>query len=116
MLGGCAAVEKAAKHAGHDVLVPFTPGRTDATQEQTDVDVLRRARADRRRLSQLPPQGRADAAAEHLLVEQAFMLKLSAPEMTALVGGMRALNANVGQSRHGVFTDAARDADATTSS
>ena len=104
MLGGCAAVEQAAKKAGHDVEVPFAPGRTDATQEQTDAE------------SFAPLEPRADGfrnylkkgherSAEHLLVDKAFMLTLSAPEMTALLGGMRVLNANVGQSELGVFTD-----------
>ncbi len=104
VLGGCAAIEQAAKNAGYDVQVPFAPGRTDATQEQTDVEsfaVLEPA-ADGFRNYQ---QKGSELAAEHLLVDKAFMLALSAPEMTALVGGMRVLNANVGQSPHGVFTD-----------
>ncbi len=104
VLGGCAAVESAAKKAGHDVQVPFTPGRTDATQENDRHHVVRRARAERRRLPQLP-QGGHELSAEHLLVDKAFMLTLSAPEMTALLGGMRVLNANAGQSEHGVFTN-----------
>jgi catalase-peroxidase len=79
VLGGCAAVEAAAKNAGHDVTVPFTPGRTDASQDQTDV--------------------------EELLVDRAQLLMLSAPEMTVLVGGLRVLNANTNGSDHGVFTD-----------
>jgi catalase-peroxidase len=102
VLGGCAAVEQAAKKAGYDVQVPFTPGRTDASQEQTDVEsfAVLEPTADgfRNHLGQghqLP--------AEHLL-ERARMLTLSAPEMTALLGGLRVLNANVGQSKHGVFT------------
>jgi catalase-peroxidase len=104
VLGGCAAVEQAAKNAGHDVTVPFAPGRTDASQEQTDVEsfaVLEPAfdgfRNYLRAGEKLPP--------ETLLVERAFMLNLSAPEMTVLIGGMRALNANFQQARHGVFTD-----------
>ncbi len=104
VLGGCAAVEQAAKGAGYDVTVPFAPGRTDASQEQTDVDsfaVLEpTADAFRNYLQaeeKLPP--------EQLLVDRAYMLDLTAPEMTVLVGGMRALNANVGQSPHGVLTD-----------
>ena len=104
VLGGCAAVEAAAGAAGHDVQVPFAPGRTDATQEHTDVEsfaVLEPIADGFRNYFQ---KGR-QLAAEHLLVDKAFMLKLSAPEMTALIGGMRALNANVGQSQHGVFTD-----------
>jgi catalase-peroxidase len=104
VLAGCAGVEKAAKDAGHDVTVPFTPGRTDASQEQTDVDsfAVLEPRADGfrnyvRSGEKLP--------VETLLVDRAFTLNLSAPEMTVLLGGMRALNANVGQTRHGVFTD-----------
>ena len=104
VLGGCAAVEQAAKNAGHDVTVPFAPGRTDASQEQTDVEsfAVLEPTADGfrnylRAGEKLPP--------ETLLLDRAYMLTLTAPEMTVLVGGMRALNANVGQSRHGVFTD-----------
>jgi catalase-peroxidase len=103
VLGGCAAVEQAAKQAGHDVTVPFAPGRTDASQDQTDVEsfaVLEPAfdgfRNYARAGEKLP--------AEELLVERAFMLNLTPPEMAALVGGMRALNANFGQSQHGVLT------------
>ena len=106
VLAGCAAVEQAAKNAGHDVEVPFAPGRTDASQDQTDVDsfaVLEPA-ADgfRNYLS----KDQADQP-EQLLVDQAHRLTLSAPEMTVLIGGMRALNANSGQSGFGVFTDKA---------
>ncbi len=104
VLGGCAAVEEAAKRAGHDIAVPFTPGRTDASQEQTDVEsfaVLEPA-ADGFRNYVRKGNG---LAPEHLLVDKAFMLKLSAPEMTALVGGMRVLGTNVGGSQHGVLTD-----------
>ena len=104
VLGGCAAVETAAKRAGYDVAVPFVPGRTDATQEQTDVEsfaVLEPVADGFRNYIQ---KGVA-MTAEHMLVDKAFMLNLSAPEMTALLGGMRALNANVGQSEQGVFTD-----------
>ena len=104
VLGGCAAVEAAAQRAGYDVRVPFAPGRTDAAQEQTDVEsfaVLEPVADGFRNYLQ---KG-APVAAEHMLVDRAFMLNLSAPEMTALVGGMRALNANVGQSQHGVLTD-----------
>jgi catalase-peroxidase len=104
VLGGCAAVEQAAKNAGHDVTVPFAPGRTDASQEQTDVEsfaVLEPTHDGFRNYVQagnkLPP--------EHLLVDRAFMLRLTAPEMTVLLGGLRALNANFDQSAHGVFTD-----------
>ena len=104
VLGGCAAVERAARNAGHEVVVPFSPGRTDASQAQTDVDsfaVLEPA-ADgfRNHLD----SGCA-APAERLLVDRSQLLGLTAPEMTVLVGGMRVLNANVGQSPHGVFTD-----------
>jgi len=103
VLGGCAAVEQAAKNAGHDVTVPFTPGRTDASQEQTDVEsfaVLEPA-ADgfRNYLNDGYP-----LSAEELLVDRAQLLTLTAPEMTVLLGGMRVLNANFGRSQHGVFT------------
>ena len=104
VLGGCAAVEAAAKRAGYDVEVPFAPGRTDATQEQTDVEsfALLEPVADgfRNYLQKGTP-----LESEHMLVDKAFMLNLSAPEMTALVGGMRALNTNVGQTPYGVLTD-----------
>jgi catalase-peroxidase len=104
VLGGCAAIEKAAKDAGVDVKVPFTPGRTDASQEQTDVE------------SFAPLEPRADGfrnyvsgkrqfmLPEEALVDRAQLLTLTAPEMTVLVGGLRVLGANAGQSRHGVFT------------
>ena len=103
VLGGCAAVEEAAKKAGHTVTVPFTPGRTDASQEQTDVEAFE------------PLEPQADGfrnylardhhrTAEELLVDRAHLLNLSAPEMTVLVGGMRVLNTNSGQSELGVFT------------
>ena len=104
VLGGCAAVEQAAKNAGHEVTVPFTPGRTDASQEQTDVDsfaVLEPA-ADGFRNYLHPGH---PVAPETLLVDKANLLRLTAPELTVLVGGMRALNANHKQSQHGVFTD-----------
>ena len=104
VLGGCAALEEAAKRAGHDVKVPFSAGRTDASQKQTDVDsfAVLEPRADGfrnyiRKQDQRP--------AEELLVDRAQLLTLTAPEMTVLVGGMRALNANFGQSKHGVFTN-----------
>ena len=103
VLGGCAAVEKAAKNAGHDVQVPFSPGRADASPEQTDVEsfaVLEPA-ADGFRNYFATGKNRP---AEELLVDRAHMLTLTAPEMTVLVGGMRVLNANVGQSELGVFT------------
>ena len=104
VLGGCAAVEQAAKNAGHDVTVPFAPGRTDASQEQTDVEsfaVLEPTADGFRNYLQAGQK----LPAEHLLVERANLLTLTAPEMTVLIGGMRALNANFGQSEHGVFTD-----------
>ncbi|RJP18144.1 MAG: catalase/peroxidase HPI [Candidatus Abyssobacteria bacterium SURF_5] len=103
ILGGCAAVEQAAKNAGYDVTVPFTPGRTDASQEQTDVEAF----------AVLEPvadgfrnylKAKYAVSAEELLVDRAQLLTLTAPEMTVLIGGMRVLNANFGQSRHGVFT------------
>ncbi len=104
VLGGCAAVEQAARNAGHDITVPFAPGRTDASQEWTDVDAF----------EMLEPIGdgfrnyiRKDdpLSPETRLLDRANLLKLTAPQMTVLVGGMRALNANFGQSKHGVFTD-----------
>jgi catalase-peroxidase len=103
VLGGCAGVEQAAKNAGHDVTVPFTPGRTDASQEQTDVKsfaVLKPAADGFRNYLKT----KYAVSAEELLVDRAQLLTLTAPEMTVLVGGMRVLNANFGQSRHGVFT------------
>ena len=103
VLGGCAGVEQAAKNAGHKVTVPFTPGRTDASQDQTDVDsfaVLEPA-ADGFRNYQ---KAKYAISAEELLVDRAQLLTLTAPEMTVLVGGMRALNANFKQAQHGVFT------------
>jgi len=103
VLGGCAAVEAAAKKAGHEVTVPFSPGRTDASQEQTDADsfaVLEPAADGFRNYIRKGLEGHS----AELLVDKAQLLTLSAPEMTVLIGGLRALNANVGQSRHGVFT------------
>jgi catalase-peroxidase len=103
VLGGCAGVEKAAKNAGHDVKVPFTPGRADASQEQTDVEsfaVLEPA-ADGFRNYQ---NAKHKTSAEELLVDKAQLLTLTAPELTVLVGGMRVLNTNFDQSKHGVFT------------
>jgi catalase-peroxidase len=103
VLGGCAAVEKAAKNAGHDVEVPFAPGRTDARQDQTDVEAF----------APLEPiadgfrnylKAQYSVSAEELLVDKAQLLTLTAPEMTVLVGGMRVLGTNVGQIQHGVFT------------
>jgi catalase-peroxidase len=104
VLGGTAAVEQAAKNAGQDITVSFTPGRTDATQEQTDVDSFEvlepRADGFRNYL-----KGGEKIPAEILLVDRAYMLSLTPPEVTVLVGGLRALNANFGNTRHGVFTD-----------
>ncbi|GAA4696966.1 catalase/peroxidase HPI [Pseudonocardia yuanmonensis] len=104
VLGGCAAVEKAARDGGHEVTVPFTPGRTDASQEQTDVEsfAVLEPSADgfrnfMRSGDKVPPEQR--------LVDRAYMLNLTAPEMTVLVGGMRALDANAGHAPHGVLTD-----------
>ena len=103
VLGGSAAIEEAAKKAGHNVTVPFAAGRTDASQEQTDVESF----------AYLEPvadgfrnylKARFSVSAEELLIDRAQLLKLTAPEMTVLVGGMRALNANTGQSKHGVLT------------
>ena len=104
VLAGCAGVEQAAKSAGHEVQVPFTPGRTDASQEWTDEEsfaVLEPTADGFRNYLQADNPGRP----EDSLVERAYMLTLTAPEMTALIGGMRVLNANTGQSQHGVFTD-----------
>ncbi|MHB1189164.1 catalase/peroxidase HPI [Thiobacillus sp.] len=103
VLAGCAGVEEAAKKAGLSVTVPFAPGRTDASQAQTDVEAFAVLEpiADGFRNYQ---KGKYAVSAEELLLDKAQLLKLSAPEMTVLVGGMRALNANVGQSQHGVFT------------
>ena len=104
VLGGCAAVEQAAKKAGHDVSVPFTPGRTDASQAQTDVDSfdVLEPKADGFR-NYLKTE--YSVSAEELLVDRAQLLTLTAPEMTVLVGGLRVLGANAGQSQNGVFTD-----------
>jgi len=104
VLGGCAAVEAAAKKAGHDVKVPFSPGRMDASQKQTDVHsfaVLEPAADGFRNYQRKGDQ----TPAEELLVDRSQLLTLTAPEMTVFVGGMRALNANFGQSKHGVFTN-----------
>jgi len=104
VLGGCAAVEEAAKNAGHAVKVPFTPGREDASQEQTDMDAFAVLEPAVDGFRNYLRKGNLRSA-EELLVDRARLLTLTAPEMTVLVGGMRALNANVGQSKHGVFTN-----------
>ncbi|MBN1829745.1 MAG: catalase-peroxidase, partial [Deltaproteobacteria bacterium] len=103
VLGGCAGVEQAAKKAGHAVTVPFTPGRTDASQEQTDVAsfAVLEPKADGFR-NYL--KAKYSVSAEELLVDRAQLLTLTAPEMTVLVGGMRVLNTNFGRTKHGVFT------------
>ena len=103
VLGGCAAVEQAAKSAGHDVTVPFTPGRTDAVQEQTDVESFAVLEPTFDGFRNYLKDGHT-LPAEHLLVERANLLTLTAPEMTVLIGGLRGLGANVGGSAHGVFT------------
>ena len=103
VLGGCAAVEQAAKAGGHDVNVPFTPGRMDASQEQTDVESFAVLEPDADGFRNYLGEGH-HVPAEHLLIERALRLTLSAPEMTVLVGGLRALNVTAGQSQHGVFT------------
>jgi catalase-peroxidase len=104
VLGGSAAIEKAARDAGVEVTVPFHPGRTDATQEQTDVDSFRvlEPRADGFRNYVRPGE---KLQPEKLLVDRAYMLGLSAPQMTALVGGLRAIGTNHGGTAHGVLTD-----------
>jgi catalase-peroxidase len=103
VLGGCAGVEQAAKNAGHQITVPFKPGRTDALQEQTDIDsfALLEPATDGFRNYQ---KTKYSVSSEELLVDRAQLLKLTAPEMTVLIGGMRVLNANFGRSQHGVFT------------
>jgi catalase-peroxidase len=103
VLGGCAAIEKAAKNAGHDVKVPFTPGRADATQEQTDVEsfAILEPIADGFRNYYKPKH---TASAEEMLVDKAQLMTLTAPELTVLIGGMRVLYTNFGDSKHGVFT------------
>ncbi len=103
VLAGCAAVEKAAKAAGHNVKVPFTPGRTDASQEQTDVESFAYLEpvADGFRNYQ---KAQFSVSLEELLIDKAQLLTLTAPEMTVLMGGMRALNVNFGQTKHGLFT------------
>ncbi len=104
VLGGCAAVEQAAKDAGHDVTVPFVPGRTDASQEETDVEAFGVLEPSADGFRNYLRDGEK-LPAEVRLLDRANLLTLTAPELTVLVGGMRALNANVGRARHGVFTD-----------
>ncbi len=104
VLGGCAAVEQAARNAGHEITVPFTPGRTDASQEQTDTDTFSvlEPRYDAFRNYFRPGE---KMPLDHGLLDRAYMLTLTAPEMTVLIGGMRALDANFQGAAHGVFTD-----------
>ncbi len=104
VLGGCAAVEAAAKKAGHDIVVPFSPGRTDATQAQTDVESFAPLEPMADGFRNYVRNGHDKYAAE-LLVDRANLLTLTAPEMTVLVGGLRSLGANVGGAKHGVFTE-----------
>jgi catalase-peroxidase len=104
VLGGCAAVEQAAKNAAHDITVPFAPGRTDASQEQTDVESFAVLEPTADGFRNYVRAGET-LSPETLLLDRAYMLTLTAPEMTVLIGGMRVLNANFGQSKHGVFTD-----------
>jgi len=103
VLAGCAGVEQAAKNAGHDITVPFTPGRTDASQEQTDVEsfAVLEPVADGFRNYQ---KAKYSVGAEELMLDRAQLMRLTAPEMTVLVGGMRVMNANHAESKHGVFT------------
>ncbi len=103
VLGGCAAVEKSAKNAGHDITVPFAPGRTDATQEQTDIEAFEvlEPEADGFRNYMKPKH---HVCAEEMLIDKAQLMTLTAPEMTVLIGGMRVLNTNYDQSQQGVFT------------
>ena len=103
VLGGNIAIEDAAKKAGYDVKVPFTPGRTDASQEQTDVEAFAVLEPDADGFRNFLGEGH-EVPAEHLLIERAFRLTLSAPEMTVLMGGLRALNANTNQSNVGMLT------------
>ncbi len=104
VLAGGAGVEKAAADAGHDVTVPFRPGRTDASQDQTDVESMSYLEPKADGFRNYLQKG-ADLAAEHLLVDKAFMLGLTAPEMTVLLGGLRVIGANAGDAQHGVLTD-----------
>jgi catalase-peroxidase len=103
VLGGCAAIEAAARKAGHEVKVPFSPGRTDTSQELTDVDSFAVLEPAADGFRNYVREGLEGSAAE-LLVDKAQLLTLTAPEMTVLIGGLRSLNANFGRSQHGVFT------------
>ncbi len=103
VLGGCAAIEKAAKNAGHKVTVPFTPGRADATQKQTDVESFAVLEPEADGFRNYTKKDYS-VPAEQMLIDRAQLLTLTSPEMTVLVGGLRVLNANVGKSKHGVFT------------
>lgn len=105
VLGGCAAVEQAAKKAGHDILVPFAPGRTDASQEMTDVEAFAVLEPNADAFRNYIRSKEQTRTAEELMVDRAQLLTLTAPEMTVLVGGMRVLNANFGQTKLGVFTN-----------
>ena len=104
VLGGCAAVEQAARNAGHDITVPFAPGRTDASQEQTDVETFQvlEPTADGSATTSRPGE---KLPLEVRWLDRAYLLPLTAPEGAVLVGGLRVLEANAGQTRHGVFTD-----------
>ncbi len=104
VLGGCAGVEQAAKNAGHDVTVPFAPGRTDATQDQTDVESFAVLEPTHDGFRNYLPAGEKRSP-DTLLLDRAYLLTLTAPEMTVLIGGMRALKTNAGQTAHGIFTD-----------
>ena len=104
VLGGCAAIEQAARSNGHNVSVPFTPGRTDASAEQTDVESFNHLEPSADGFRNYIQEGHI-ASQEQLLIDRAQLLTLSAPEMTVLIGGLRALNVNVGGSKHGIFTD-----------
>lgn len=105
VLGGCTAIEKAAKNAGHNISVPFTPGRTDATLEQTDAESFKVLEPKADGFRNYKSSAMLAIPAEVLLVDKAQLLNLTAPEMTVLVGGMRVLNANYNGSKHGIFTD-----------
>ncbi len=105
VLAGCAAVEEAAKQAGYDITVPFTPGRTDALQEQTDADSFSYLEPFADGFRNYLKKGCEDLRAEEWLIDRAQLLTLTAPEMTALIGGLRVLDANFRNAKHGVFTD-----------